>query len=67
VPDGRKFKKELAELLGISIKLLTAPASTGSVKRLFTQVAIHTNGHKTNSKAKLTRVRVLSSYNRDFL
>jgi hypothetical protein len=51
----------------LSKKLLTAPASTGLVERLFSQLAIHTNDHKTNSKAKLTRARVLSSDNSGFL
>lgn len=54
-------------MYALSKKLLTVPASTGSVERLFSQLAIHTKSHKTNSKPELTRIRVLSSFNRDWL
>lgn len=60
-------KKQFPRMYTLSKKLLTAPASTGSVERLFSQLSIHTNGHKTNSKPKLSRIRVLTSFNRDFL
>uniref|UniRef100_A0A914PN96 HAT C-terminal dimerisation domain-containing protein n=1 Tax=Panagrolaimus davidi TaxID=227884 RepID=A0A914PN96_9BILA len=57
-------KAQYPKLFEIAMAILPIPATSAAVERMFSQLKIHTDNHKSNSKSYLTRLRVLLSCNK---
>jgi hypothetical protein len=59
----QKFPR-LAKLYG---RILSIPATTSAVERLFSQVTLQTVGHRSNTGHATLKRRVLLKFNREFI
>uniref|UniRef100_A0A915NLC6 HAT C-terminal dimerisation domain-containing protein n=1 Tax=Meloidogyne floridensis TaxID=298350 RepID=A0A915NLC6_9BILA len=50
----------------VAKSVLAIPATTGSVERMFSQMALHSSGHKSTTGDKRLRNRILMCFNRKY-
>ncbi|KAI1726090.1 hypothetical protein DdX_02785 [Ditylenchus destructor] len=60
-------KEDFLELGILAERLLSIPATSGAVERLFSYLTMHTAGRKGNTKSRLVSQKILCSYNEKYL
>uniref|UniRef100_A0A1I8B4A1 Dimer_Tnp_hAT domain-containing protein n=1 Tax=Meloidogyne hapla TaxID=6305 RepID=A0A1I8B4A1_MELHA len=60
------YENKFSILSKVAKSVLAIPATTSHVERMFSQLTIHSSGHKSNTGDKRLRNRILISFNKNY-
>lgn len=62
----KTYENRFSILSAVANSVLAIPATTSHVERMFSQLTLHSTGHKSGSGSKRLKTRILMSFNKKY-